>query len=332
MRARCISRLGRTSRFTFARAAWSDTVKSRPEKSKLLIVGGSGFVSGALARRAVAEDHDVYVVTRGERPLPDGVHAITVDRRNRSAFLAAFEPRPERFDLVVDCICYTEKDANQDVEVFSGRCGRFVFISTDSVYDPAARSFPQDESDAVFLTEGYGGDKRKAELVFEQVSTGVLPWTILRPCHIYGKGSHLGCIPRHAREAELVGRMRSGQPLELVGGGRSLLQPLYVDDLIAVILACRENRRSIGGVYNVAGPETIEARRYYEIIAEALSVAPRYVEVPFGPYWESEPQYRGYLCHRLQSLERLGAVGLPVPATPPTIGLPIHVRSLTGAR
>ena len=42
----------------------------------LLIVGGSGFVSGTVARRAVAAGWRVWVVTRGRQPLPDGVVAV----------------------------------------------------------------------------------------------------------------------------------------------------------------------------------------------------------------------------------------------------------------
>ena len=298
-------------------------------KSKILVIGGSGFVSGALARRAATDGFEVHVLTRGVRPLPDGVVAIKADRSDHDSFRRVFEGRYEHFDLVVDCICYDEEDAKQDVEVFSDRCDRFVFVSTDSVYDPSSRTYPQDEKQSVFLGEGYGARKRRAESIFEQTSSASLAWTVVRPCHIYGPGSHLGCIPRVARDPELVSRMRSGRPIELVGGGRSLSQPLFVDDLVDVLLACVTNSGSVGEVLNVAGPETIEARRYYEIIADALSVPLRALEVPFATFWDAEPEYRGHLCHRLLSLERLKAAGLPVPATPPEQGLPIHVRSVS---
>ena len=49
----------------------------------LLIVGGSGFVSGTVARRAVASGWRVWAVTRGRLPMPDGVIAIVADREVR---------------------------------------------------------------------------------------------------------------------------------------------------------------------------------------------------------------------------------------------------------
>ena len=48
-------------------------------KKKALIIGGSGGLSGRLATMAQAE-YDVWVLTRGKRPLPDGVHPLTADR------------------------------------------------------------------------------------------------------------------------------------------------------------------------------------------------------------------------------------------------------------
>ena len=45
----------------------------------ILIIGGSGHVSGAISRRAVANGDNVYIVTRGERIVPAGVTAFIAD-------------------------------------------------------------------------------------------------------------------------------------------------------------------------------------------------------------------------------------------------------------
>ncbi len=300
------------------------------ERATILIIGGSGFLSGTLARTAVARGYQVHIVTRGIRAVPAGVTAITADRKDHAAFRAAMGEAPGYFDLVVDCICREEPDALQDIEMFSGRCGRFVYVSTDSVYDPAARDIPQDERIAAYVEDGYGGNKRKAELLFDEQGGDRLKWTILRPCHIYGPGSLLGCLPKHARDKDLIGRMQRGEPLALVGGGRFLQQPLYVDDLVNTILACRENERAIGGIFNIAGPLIIETRRYYQIIADTLDVPFRYSEEPLEPFWEAEPGFHSFLCHRVPIVERMKAAGLPMPQTGPEEGLPIHVRSILG--
>ncbi|NQX00440.1 hypothetical protein HQ447_07250, partial [bacterium] len=43
---------------------------------RILIIGGSGFVSGTLARMAVARGYAVTVVTRGQRAVPAGVTVV----------------------------------------------------------------------------------------------------------------------------------------------------------------------------------------------------------------------------------------------------------------
>src|SRR5262245_29594342 len=107
------------------------------DQPNILLIGGSGFVSGTLARTALASGHAVWTVTRGQRSLPDGVTPIIADRRDRAGFRNAVASLPVQWDLVVDCIGYVTEDAQQDIEVFRNRARHFVFISTDFVYDPA---------------------------------------------------------------------------------------------------------------------------------------------------------------------------------------------------
>ena len=101
--------------------------------SKVLILGGSGFLSGAMAKRALQEGHEVWTVTRGQRPMKiQGTHTIVADRKKHPEFAAAVEKSGQTWDLVVDCIGFSADDAKQDVEVFSHRAKHLVFISTDS--------------------------------------------------------------------------------------------------------------------------------------------------------------------------------------------------------
>jgi nucleoside-diphosphate-sugar epimerase len=123
------------------------------------------------------------------------------------------------WDLVVDCIGFTATDGKQDIALFRDRTPHLVFVSTDFVYNPAQRTLPQGEETKHYLTEGYGGNKRLAELALINGDTGDISWSILRPCHIYGLGSRLGCMPLHSRDPELINQLKAGKPLTLVGGG-----------------------------------------------------------------------------------------------------------------
>jgi nucleoside-diphosphate-sugar epimerase len=295
---------------------------------KVLIVGGSGFVSGTLARRAVADGHEVWVITRGERPLPEGVQALRADRSDRRLFAEVVRSAGARWDLVADCICYTPEEMEQDLAVFPGRTGHLVFVSTDWVFDPERRVFPQPEESEHYLPDGYGGKKRACELLLERKAPASLPWTVFRCCHIYGPGSALGCLPAHSRDPELVARIRRGEPLRLVGGGHFLQQPLFAGDLAALMLSAPGAPQAAGRIFNAAGPEIAESRRYYEEIAAALGERARFEELPVSAYLAAHPEHASFLCHRIYRLDRMLASGLRVPATSLRDGLRAHVASV----
>ena len=193
---------------------------------RILSIGGSGFVSGTLARLAREQGHDVQVVTRGQRPLPEGVVGLVADRKDRAGFAATIAATAGDWDLVVDCIGFDPEDAEQDVACFRNRARQIAFISSDFVFSPPHRVFLQTEETDHYTTEGYGGKKRACEIVLANADLGDTKWTAIRPCHIYGPGSKLGCLPHHGRDEEIIDRIRRGETLKLVGGGY-FLQQLY---------------------------------------------------------------------------------------------------------
>lgn len=294
---------------------------------RLLILGGSGFLSGTLAREALALGHEVTILTRGQRPVPNNTSVIQADRKDRSAFTSALT-NEKNWDLVVDSIGFDAEDAHQDLAVFSGRCGRFAFISTDFVYDPLRRKVPQSEEDAFYLSDGYGGDKRRAEEIFLQAGTATLSWTIFRPSHIYGPGSQLGCLPLHGRDPLLIGRFKKSEPLRLIGGGRFLQHPVFAPDLARSILSLHHNDQAAGKIFNIANPDIVESRHYYEIIADILGVPAFFEDIPTEAFLQEQPDKTPFCCDRVYDLSLLKASGLEMPATSIRGGLHRHVHFL----
>jgi nucleoside-diphosphate-sugar epimerase len=298
--------------------------------AKVLLIGGSGFVSGTLARTAMQQGHQVWAVTRGQRPMPDGVQAIVADRKEREAFARAIAAAGVEWDLVVDCIGFQPEDAQQDIEVLTARARHLVFISTDFIFDPAHRRLPQNEETQYYAQSGYGGGKRRCEEVFLSAASGAMNWTVLRPCHIYGPGSLLGCLPEHGRDKNLIAHLRAQKPLTLVGGGYFLQQPIFAADLAKLCLSCLDNAQTHQQIFCAAGPDIIESRSYYEIIAGYLGVTIQIEELPVDTYLHDVPGSAPFLCHRIYDVAKLRASGVAVPATPIAEGLQQHVDSLRG--
>ncbi len=292
-------------------------------KKKAFIIGGSGGLSGRLA--VLAQEHyEVWTLTRGKRPLPEGVTPIIADREDSAGFENAVLSQGLRFDVVFDCICMNEQHAKQDLQVLSKVTDRLVVISTDSVYDPEKKRTPQNEQGIFIEEQGapsdctYAGNKRKMEHVFLHYfheSTGNLQVTLFRPGHIYGPGFLLGCFPEHSRRENLVEMIRNNEPLRLVGGGIYLTQPIFVDDLAHAMLNCVDKEKTHNEIFCIGGPEAVENKRYYEIIGELLGTTVTVTEVPLTGYVTAHPEFAGHLCHRIYDLSKIKEAGVPLPST-----------------
>jgi nucleoside-diphosphate-sugar epimerase len=297
---------------------------------KLLLLGGSGFLSGTMARCALRDGDDVWVVTRGQKKLPDNVRAIVADRKDRPALAGAIAASNQHWDLVVDCIGYTGEDATQDVEVFANRAGHLVFISTDFVLSPVDRPWKVDETYAHFNDTAYGIGKREAERVLQSYAassdSSQMRATVLRPCHIYGPGSLLGCLPKHGRDPELPDRIKRGEPLTLIGGGCFLQQPVFAADLWATASSCLGNERTHGQIYFAPGPDVVESRVFYRTIGEILGVHVAIEEIAIKDYLETHPEHRSFCAYRVYDNAKAKGHGLAVPTTPLRAGLEQHVR------
>ncbi len=302
-------------------------------KKKALIIGGSGGLSGRLAALA-KDEYEVWAVTRGQRPLGDGIHLLKADRNDTENFRKTILEADTNWDIVFDCICMNERHALQDFDVFPGITKRLVVISTDSVYDPLRKDTPQNEDGYFVEEEGepealtYAGNKRRMELVFLNSFNTSFAVTLFRPGHIYGPGFLIGCYPEHSRQKELPQLILDREPLSLVGGGIYLTQPIFVDDLANSMLDCADRQGAFNRIFCIGGPKAVENRRYYEIMGQLLDRDITIKEIPFTGYLEDHPDYSGHLCHRIYDLSALRETGVRLPDTPLETGLNIHLKSL----
>jgi nucleoside-diphosphate-sugar epimerase len=292
----------------------------------ILIIGGSGFLSGTLARQALIEGHQVWGVTRGSKALPTGVHPIVADRNDRPTFAAAIAAAKVHWDLAIDCIAFNADHAKQDLEVLAGRVKHLVMISTDSTVSAINRPWRIDETyDRFEDSAPYGMGKRAMEIALLE-SEGTLAFTILRPGHIYGPGSLLGCLPMHGRDSQLIHRLRRGEILRLVGGGHFLQSPTFAEDLWDISRSCMGNEKAIGQIYFAPGPDVVESRVFYRIIAEILGVELTIEEASITEYLQANPTLKFFCCHRVYSGEKARAHGVAVATTPIAQGLRRHVE------
>lgn len=236
---------------------------------RVLIIGGTGVLSHAIALEAIARGHQVTILTDGlgSLPEPSGLERhLIVDRRDGDALSAALlETEVESWDLVVDAICYNERQATSLLSAIKNKSRHTIIISTTILYDrrnplPLRTDLPL--APPCEIGE-YGVGKATMEQVWLEAAKAINhPVTILRLPHILGVGCELGVIPLHNRDPSLLQRLLNHQPLFLADGGRQLLQVVFNDNVAQVIMAACGNPLTFGKIYNCANPEIITGLTY----------------------------------------------------------------------
>ena len=98
-------------------------------------------------------------------------------------------------------------------------------------------------------------------------AAGRVPVTVVRPGDIYGPHS----VPWTLRPVEL---MKSGV-FVLVDGGKGILSPVYVDDVVSGALTAAEHPDAVGEVFHLTGGEGVSAKEFFRHYADWLGIGLR---------------------------------------------------------
>lgn len=91
---------------------------------KVLIIGGTGNISTAIARILVERSDEVTLCNRGKTPacIPGAYKTISGDRYDYVAFEAQ-TMEADTFDCVIDIIAFRRQDVESTIRSFAGRIG-----------------------------------------------------------------------------------------------------------------------------------------------------------------------------------------------------------------
>ena len=104
---------------------------SEPRGSRVLVLGGTSWLGGAVARHALTRGHEVVCLARGESgPVPEGAHLVRGDRTTPDAYAALPDGR---WDLVVD-VTREPAQARGALAALADRADGWAFVSSGSVY------------------------------------------------------------------------------------------------------------------------------------------------------------------------------------------------------
>lgn len=254
---------------------------------RVLIIGGTGFVSSVVVSRMAAAGHDITVFHReAKAPLPSGVSEIIGDRMQLVDFAGQF--RAARPDIIVDMIPYTQRDARNLVAVSTGLVDRLVVISSVDVYrardrfcraDPGPpdatpltedsplrdRLFPYSDTRPVPDTEQFDTEYDKV-LVERVVMAQAEPAaTIIRLPMVYGPGD-----TQH-RTYDRIRRMDDSRPFILMPDDIAAWRAPrgYVEDVAEAISLCAVSEAAAHRVYHVGDSNSITEEEWVERIGRS---------------------------------------------------------------
>lgn len=261
---------------------------------RVLVIGGTGLISTGIVKHLLARGADVTVFNRGQRaPPPPNVKLSKGDRGNFAEFEKRFES--ERFDAVIDMVCFNAEQAESAVRAFGGRCEQFIFCSTVCTY--GVKSPPQVLVDETFPQEpisGYGKGKVACEQVFRRAHDAKrFNATIIRPSSTYGPGNSL--IDQLEFSPAAWDRIERGLPVLCAGDGLGLWQSTHRDDCGKLFAYAALNPRTYGQDYNATREEVFTWREYYRQAAAALGRKARLVFMPAAWIVKHDPKRFGLL-------------------------------------
>jgi nucleoside-diphosphate-sugar epimerase len=265
-----------------------------------LIVGGTGLISTGISKHLAARGANITMYNRGQRQstLPAGIRQILGNRDDSAAFVSAFEQ--ERFDVVIDMICFTPAQAEASVNAFSGRCQHLLFCSTVCTY--SVDTPPQvliDESCPLEPISQYGRNKLFCEQAFLRAAErGAFAATIVRPSHTYGPGNSL--IDQQEFDSGTWDRVARGLPVLVAGDGLGLWQSTHRDDCGKLFAYAALAPRTYGEAYNATRDEVLTWRGYYREVARALDTRAKVIFVPTAWLVAQDPKRFNFLAETTQ--------------------------------
>lgn len=256
---------------------------------KVLFIGGTGTISSACSKLAITQGIDLYLLNRGKtthRPVPQGARVLNGDIRDPQSARAALERHT--FDAVVDWVAFTPDHIQVDLDLFTGRTGQYIFISSASAYQTPPAHLPATEStllDNPFWL--YSRNKIACEeMLVRAYREAKFPVTIVRPSHTYDKT----LLPFDGGFT-VVDRMRKGKKVIVPGDGTSLWTLTHHTDFARGFNGLLGHSGAIGESIHITSDEWLSWNQIFEIVARAARAEPRLLHIPselinaYNPNW-----------------------------------------------
>jgi 2'-hydroxyisoflavone reductase len=271
---------------------------------KILILGGTGFVGRILTENLIKQNISPVLFNRGKRSpgiFPELRH-ITGDRMNKEDIK---QIAGENWDVVIDFSCMFPVNLDEITDMLKGNVGRYIFISTASVYpmdDPAFWAKPVKEDAETLpctpeqkidpeVMPTYGQKKAECERIL--LGKEWLDAVIFRPGLIYGRYDYTD------RFYYWLYRVYNNSKILMPDGGKESFTATFSEDFAELIRAAIDTPKH-NKIYNAVTHAPVTLKQYINGASvllgkspELVSVSPEFIEENKIQPWADLPAWVG---------------------------------------
>lgn len=183
---------------------------------KVLVLGGTQYFGKKLVQKLIENGEQVTVATRGTKsdPFGDQVERLVIDREKKETMETAYSKK--EWDVVYDQSCFSPAEALDTAEALKGKVKRYIFTSTQAVYEFGTLHKEEDFNANRFEVDyktrreypsykGYQEAKRASEAVLYQL--GYFDVVSVRFPIVVSEDDYTGRLKFH------VDKVISGEPI-----------------------------------------------------------------------------------------------------------------------
>jgi nucleoside-diphosphate-sugar epimerase len=240
----------------------------------VLFIGGTGQISLPCVELAIKAGHKVSVFNRGRLndELPQGVTSIVGDMKDPQSYR---ELSKQHFDVVCQFMVFLPEQMEEDIRVFTGHTGQYIFISSASVYEkPPSHYIITEKTPTVNPYWLYSQNKIACEALLKRDTR--LPWTIVRPSHTVRTG-----LPTTVGAGdEIAQRMLDGKPVLVHGDGSNPWTLTRSVDYATPFNNLFGKPEALGTDFHITADRAHTWDDIYTAMGKALGVEAKLVHVP----------------------------------------------------
>lgn len=222
----------------------------------VLVTGATGFIGGRLLPRLTESGLRVRTLLKPSRYTPNLPTGLPLE----VAVASLADIRGVRAAMVgVDTIIHLASEEKYGVKADLATCD---VEGTENI----ARSAAEAGAKRLIFVSHLGSDRSSAYPVLKAkgfaedfVRSSGTPYTILRCGPVYGRGD---------RFTTAISKAGAALPFifPLPGQGETLLQPMWVEDLVTSILWLMDDPSTLGQMYEIGGPEFLSVHDVVQMV------------------------------------------------------------------